>query len=211
MTFIRTTSKISSQEKKEKLALKEMKRRARVHEREQEALVQRYGSAYVPDVSILKPRSKARRNWCRTWLAEERFKYVKLCWSKDDYAQQDQDGAIKRHEQEVRRNARGWDPLAQARGPFCRTELWPWPLLPPHLVEDALESYAKKQARQVLMDDLNTRPENRFRVIEFLQAAGLDAEFYKHSLNNALPALPVNVPLFALGMQRALGDVVAKR
>lgn len=203
--FIKITGKMSSQDKKEKLALKEMKRRARAHEREQEALLARYGESYVPDVSILKPRSRARRNWCRTWLAENQFKYVKLCWDIDDFAAVDRVAESDRHEQEARRKSRGWDPMAQARGPLCHTDLWPWPRLPPFLVEDVLNSYVRDQAREELERDLNISRENRFRVEEFLQAVGLNQEFFRCSKENALPRLPVNVPLFVLGMQSALG------
>ncbi len=202
MTFVRSTGNVKSAERRARLALKEQKRRVRAHEAEQQRLVDADPN-YVPEVKKLRPRSRQRREWLRVWIATSGFRYVKLPEDVEDYEPRDRPAMARRIRRASNRRANGWDFMTQARSPFCATQLWPWPSLPPHLVEDAINSYAASKAREVLEDDLDVQIESRLTIPEFLEMAGLDASFYVASRDAWMPELPIDWATFVAGMAAA--------
>lgn len=194
--------------KRARVALQKAKARVRQHERVEALRLERF-PGYEPRIYYLKPRSPGRRRWYQLWLEQNSFRFTRLCWDPADFGDDVEACQIEgdRLASERYRKQSGWEPLTHARGPFCFTDQWPWPSLPPFLVKDALESYAAPRAKEVLVQDMNVSKANRLHVHEFLQACGLDQEFFTFAQRAATPELVIDPSLFGKGIHVGLSTL----
>ena len=194
---------------KKERALKEMKRRVRRHERLQmDALTAAKQNGkeeeFIPDIYVIKPRSAERREWVKAWLASQQFRFVRLAPDLRDFSPLDRPVMDRLWKAKEWKKRSGWHPLNQARGPMCGTKKWPWPAIPPFVIELALSGPRHGVVLDRLIEDSLQPIEQRFTLDEFLALAGLSRRAVEDRLSQITPHLPLDLPTFIAGMRRAL-------